>query len=85
MQQPRLPLDEIEYGDLPPADPAPEPKLYRLLGESRDDSPAVLQTDIVGWTFEDRIWWITGSNGSITGYNFDFYLMLRIMPMEVAP
>ena len=48
---------------------------YELHGESVDGI-GQLQGDVIAWSFEGGIWWATGFDGSITGYNFDRYYWL---------
>jgi hypothetical protein len=52
---------------------------YTLHGENREGI-GQLQTDVVAWTFDGGIWWLTGADGSITGYGFDHYFWLSIRP-----
>jgi len=64
--QPTIPFDPDEVA---------EAQRYELHGENRDGI-GMLQCDVVAWSFEGGIWWATGTNGSITGYNFEHYFWL---------
>jgi hypothetical protein len=69
-QPPLFDVDEVSGAAI-----APEPDRYELHGESVDGI-GMLQGDVIAWSFEGGIWWATGADGSITGYNFDRYYWL---------
>ena len=70
MNQPQL-FDEPAA----PMEVVPDAQRYELHGENRDGI-GMLQSDVVAWSFEGGIWWATGTDGSITGYNFKHYFWL---------
>ena len=81
MEQPQLDFEAANATGL--MEPVPPPKLYELHGESRDGI-GMLQADIIGWSWDGGVWWLTGQDGSITGYSFKHYLWLSIRPQEFS-
>ena len=91
MNQPPLPFDEqlqtavIDLDGLREAVIDPETldaQRYALHGENREGI-GQLQDDVIAWTFEGGVWWMTASDGSITGYNFEHYFWLSIRKVGV--
>jgi len=73
-QPPLFDVDEVSGAAIAPE---PEPERYALHGENREGI-GQLQDDVVAWTFEGGVWWMTGEDGSITGYNFEHYFWLSL-------
>ena len=66
--QPTIPFDPQETLEAP---------RYELHGES-GSGIGMLQSDIVAWSFEGQIWWMTGAEGSVTGYSFEHFHWLSV-------
>ena len=66
-----------------PTPPPPEPitQQYDLYGQPAGGSETVLETDIIAWSWDGGVWWMTGDDG-ITGYNMARYDWLSLTPGE---